>query len=573
MPEIFDKKFFLKTGYKVTEEPREIYSQEIQDHLAWSYELPHKKRVGSKAVKQLKALIEKYPHIKEFRNHLVGLYQRLGQKLQARKEAEMLLKEYPDYDFAKFSMIEIWLQEDNYEAAINLMGTPRKIENFAKEEIIHLSLFRSFQALAARLDIYEGKVDEAEERLSLLDDVEPDNGLTKSLRFLILAKRMEQMRERMAESERITREVESFPTVVFEQTDEPVSLTYATELASFFETGWEELPDNFEQILALPREALIADLEGLLLDSLQRHEYFERASDSDSLTFSIHAAYFLGFLESEKSLDIILNIFRQGEDYLDFWYGDMIEVSFRPVLFKLIKSKKEWDKLAQFLLEDNIHFEAKTLITDVLKDLILAEKMPREEGLFLFKNTIKYIFDNLDNDNFIDTKFISSMISDIANARLVELLPLINRLYDKELVDKQWAGKQEVITKDINKAIHDYDIRIQPATLEEFYNPPQQNSNPEFADLLDKAMNDQMLDIITALFGDDDEKEDEDDDYYWGDDDDDEDYWDDDDDEKPQIRYASEPGKTFVKQEKKVGRNDPCPCGSGKKYKKCHGKN
>ena len=26
------------------------------------------------------------------------------------------------------------------------------------------------------------------------------------------------------------------------------------------------------------------------------------------------------------------------------------------------------------------------------------------------------------------------------------------------------------------------------------------------------------------------------------------------------------------KSEKKVGRNDPCPCGSGKKYKKCCGK-
>ena len=24
-------------------------------------------------------------------------------------------------------------------------------------------------------------------------------------------------------------------------------------------------------------------------------------------------------------------------------------------------------------------------------------------------------------------------------------------------------------------------------------------------------------------------------------------------------------------REKKVGRNDPCPCGSGKKYKNCHG--
>jgi SWIM/SEC-C metal-binding protein len=26
-----------------------------------------------------------------------------------------------------------------------------------------------------------------------------------------------------------------------------------------------------------------------------------------------------------------------------------------------------------------------------------------------------------------------------------------------------------------------------------------------------------------------------------------------------------------VSVEKKVGRNDPCPCGSGKKYKKCCG--
>ena len=28
----------------------------------------------------------------------------------------------------------------------------------------------------------------------------------------------------------------------------------------------------------------------------------------------------------------------------------------------------------------------------------------------------------------------------------------------------------------------------------------------------------------------------------------------------------------YVREEKKVGRNEPCPCGSGKKYKHCHGK-
>jgi preprotein translocase subunit SecA len=31
------------------------------------------------------------------------------------------------------------------------------------------------------------------------------------------------------------------------------------------------------------------------------------------------------------------------------------------------------------------------------------------------------------------------------------------------------------------------------------------------------------------------------------------------------------PVKTMRREEPKVGRNDPCPCGSGKKYKKCHG--
>ena len=35
---------------------------------------------------------------------------------------------------------------------------------------------------------------------------------------------------------------------------------------------------------------------------------------------------------------------------------------------------------------------------------------------------------------------------------------------------------------------------------------------------------------------------------------------------------ADEPADTFVRQDKKVGRNDPCPCGSGKKFKQCHGK-
>ncbi|WP_373829192.1 SEC-C metal-binding domain-containing protein, partial [Bacteroides heparinolyticus] len=34
-----------------------------------------------------------------------------------------------------------------------------------------------------------------------------------------------------------------------------------------------------------------------------------------------------------------------------------------------------------------------------------------------------------------------------------------------------------------------------------------------------------------------------------------------------------QPRREPIRTEKTVGRNDPCPCGSGKKFKNCHGRN
>lgn len=50
--------------------------------------------------------------------------------------------------------------------------------------------------------------------------------------------------------------------------------------------------------------------------------------------------------------------------------------------------------------------------------------------------------------------------------------------------------------------------------------------------------------------------------------------WDDiyDDEKKAEIATAYRRSRTVVK-EKKIGRNEPCPCGSGKKYKHCCGRN
>jgi uncharacterized protein YecA (UPF0149 family) len=44
---------------------------------------------------------------------------------------------------------------------------------------------------------------------------------------------------------------------------------------------------------------------------------------------------------------------------------------------------------------------------------------------------------------------------------------------------------------------------------------------------------------------------------------------------RPREAYANAPDgpqpRTIIRKGPKIGRNDPCPCGSGKKYKKCCG--
>ena len=43
--------------------------------------------------------------------------------------------------------------------------------------------------------------------------------------------------------------------------------------------------------------------------------------------------------------------------------------------------------------------------------------------------------------------------------------------------------------------------------------------------------------------------------------------------EKRKELYLAQKKSGTIVKEKKIGRNDPCPCGSGKKYKKCCGAN
>ncbi|MBE5922418.1 MAG: SEC-C domain-containing protein [Lachnospiraceae bacterium] len=44
------------------------------------------------------------------------------------------------------------------------------------------------------------------------------------------------------------------------------------------------------------------------------------------------------------------------------------------------------------------------------------------------------------------------------------------------------------------------------------------------------------------------------------------------DEDRRKVLYKEQKSSHTIIKDKKIGRNDPCPCGSGKKYKKCCGK-
>ena len=44
------------------------------------------------------------------------------------------------------------------------------------------------------------------------------------------------------------------------------------------------------------------------------------------------------------------------------------------------------------------------------------------------------------------------------------------------------------------------------------------------------------------------------------------------DEDSTDEKIENDKAQPFVRSNEKVGRNQPCPCGSGKKYKQCHGK-
>jgi hypothetical protein len=310
-----------------------------------------------------------------------------------------------------------------------------------------------------------------------------------------------------------------------------------------------DLPRSvIHDLLALPRETLIADLEAVLRDTRERGDLFleGRLSGEEKHTaFPMHAMFLLGELGATGSLPRIFEILAEDDAWLDFWFGDHLGLHLWRPIRQLIPGRLE--EAAAWVLAPNRPAESRNTVARAIAELALAEPEHRPAALDWFHRVIVALLDAKPGDGVLDTRFVTGLVDQAMNLRAVELRPLIADLYAKRLVALAMVGDLSEYDRVMTETPRNRNSSGLPP-LEESYRkfrstPRRFDEDEPFRLPLPglpvppTAASDIVplsdLDRLSGRFS--------------------------------GHRPAPSSGPP------KAGRNDPCPCGSGRKFKKCCG--
>ena len=570
----YNKKFYEKYGMKVTEEAvYKIVDKKLDRITQRMYDHVGNHDFSDDMIAELEVAIQTYPDSTSLKNYLYTAYKATNQKLKALDYLHTIIKQHPDYVFGLLTMSEYYLTEGYPDKAASLLTEPYDVLRFDKAEFTHISVFRGYYSLALQIEIVRKNVEKAEALHRILFDYNKNNELVKHLARRIVGLRImtnpifkKASNERKVET--ISKPIQGHFLSDGEGEGNPVF--NHSEIHQLYQYSLNNIPQSvIKSIMSLPRTTLIQDLEHALSDMVLRWEnHFSKIDyEDDTHSFGYHALYFLTALKSYESLESILDILRQDKELLDYWFADSID-SYVSVTFYLL-GENQLNTLKAFALEENISGWNRAIACKVAAQVALKQPERREEVLSWFKEIINFHLQNPENQALIDTGFLSCLITELTYFAAIELENDIKALYEQDWIEVTMCGKLEEVLKDLNKPILKYHIDPMPDNIYELYSGEylkrQDNSDYEKDSEIEDNLNDPhqlylaeiMLGVFNKAFKSKTGQEE--------DEDDDEDNYDDEDD------YDWEPQLPVKRTEPKVGRNDPCPCGSGKKYKKCHG--
>ena len=576
----YNKKFYEKYGLKITTElmlkPEERNLQKLSEQMFNALNNPN---VSKQTVAELEGLVKKHPEYQPFRNYLHLGYVRLNDNKKAYQVLQQTFHDHPDYAFAHYNLAEHYVREGHFNKAAATLKEPYDIRHFEKDEFIHFSSYKNYYAVAIAIELARKNFAKATELHRPLYDFDPKHRDVKALATQIGVAKMRnnplfgENASLFGKSPPQNRSVESI--------SKPIAGTYLSdgkgkpifnhiEIHELYEYGLESIPKSvIESILGLPRPTLIQDLEHVLMDTVLRYEHFQNKDwNEDTDYFCVHAIYLLTELKAEQSLPVLLNFLRQDEEFTEFWMSDGAETYIGCPIYLL--GNQQLDALKALALEESMYYENRLYSCSVAVQVAIKQPERRSEVVSFFKDIIQTHLDNPDNDNLIDSEFLGFVISGIINFRGIELEEEIKALFATDWIDDSISGDLEEVLQELHKPFNPFYEDPMSKDIFELYSEKYEDRRAKSNDKEDTTFEDFLTDpyqqymaeatpnilgsMLNKIFGDKDEDED-DEDY------DDEDY----------DFHQPPPQETVKRETPKVGRNDLCPCGSGKKYKKCHG--
>ena len=422
-------------------------------------------------------------------------------------------KLFPDYFYGKINLIQILLQEEepDFDYIHQLLGGDHKsILTLCPDTDTFFEMdFYDYYSQYAHFEAKQGNRKGLEKALEPLLDFFGE----KNPAVIELGKRMatEVMTNGLKRFNSFNHaEVESFPVFTLESADSQPRLTHS-ELYSLYDYSTEKFPaDLIAKIMSLPRVSLIEDLERILYDSIRRFEMFQD-EENKSLwdgkewkgDFSISAHFFLAGLDAEEKLESVLNILRQGEDFLNFWYSDFLNNYIEPTLYLL--GKNQLDVLQKFAMESNIFWIAKSVVIDVMVQVAIQDEAKREEIIRRVTEIVNHIAEHPDDKSLFDTNLFSSIVASALDFRATELSPLVENLFELGWVDPIVAGDWKKVKLEIDKPFDPFYKRNIPKDIFEIFSGRYntRNGKPLLDDIEQKFSLDEssrVSNFLTKIF-------------------------------------------------------------------------
>ena len=276
--------------------------------------------------------------------------------------------------------------------------------------------------------------------------------------------------------------------------------------------------DDLKEVLAFDKTLLIEDCHAIIsfcgdfYDGLDIDSVIDEVDDNISYNLLIYSFFLLKEIDAKNQLNLILDFLRWEEPKIHFWFSDLITVYTWSLVYHF--GLLEIDKLVLFLKEENIDTFSKEQVAMAIYQIYLHN--PYSENIIAdYWTELLEFYNKLAEESAImDETYLAFFVSYISKPSDYQT-QLIKNLYDMGYIDESINGRYQdflKITEPKGKILNIFDVN---------------------KDLIGYEKN-ESVNYSAKIF--------EDFDNY---------------NLKPLI------------VDKKINRNDPCPCGSGNKYKKC----